>query len=193
LNFLLIFVVLILAQKAYEGDVAMCEYLLCAGVSVQAREKGGQSALMRACKAGHLEVAQLLYRHGAAPDVSVADSAHQTPLHVACAGGHDKVVAWLCATPEGQGLKALQCQTIRGATPVGLAAKHAHVALCQKLILRGALDAPNGHVDATKVHNLDFLQMLLVYSWCVASLQRAIECRSLHQLVEFSICLICCP
>ena len=125
--------------------------------------------------------------------VNAADKHGRTPLHVACAGGHDKVVAWLCATPEGQGLKALQCQTIRGATPVGLAAKHAHVALCQRLILRGALDAPNSHVDATKVHNLDFLQMLLVYSWCVASLQRALECRSLHQLVEFSICLICCP
>jgi len=144
----------VLFQQAYEGDVAMCEYLLRAGVSVQAREKGGQSALMRACKAGHLEVAQLLYRHGAAPDVTVADSAHQTPLHVACAAGHDRVVAWLCTTPEGKEMKALQCQTIRGATPVGLAAKHAHVALCQKLILRGALDAPNGHVDATKVRCL---------------------------------------
>ena len=140
-----------LFYKAYEGDLPMCEYLLRAGASVQAREKGGQSALMRACKAGHLGVAQLLYRHGAAADVARADSAHQTPLHAACAAGHGHVAVWLCGTPEGRGMRALQRQTIRGATPAGLAAKHAHVALCQWLVLQGALDATNGHVDATKV------------------------------------------
>ena len=42
---------------------------------------------------GHLEVAQLLFAHGA--DINSRSEDHQTPLHIASQGGHFNVAKWL--------------------------------------------------------------------------------------------------
>ncbi|KAH9251566.1 hypothetical protein BASA81_010605 [Batrachochytrium salamandrivorans] len=54
-----------LRGAAIYGQYEVCDLLLQAGAQVDALSRGGLTALMGAMRSGHLNIAQLLLRHGA--------------------------------------------------------------------------------------------------------------------------------
>jgi ankyrin repeat protein len=58
------------AEALERGDAGTLEQLLAGGADPDARDRHGQTSLMRAAHAGQAEVVALLIRHGAALDVT---------------------------------------------------------------------------------------------------------------------------
>ena len=94
---------------------------------VNARAGFNYSPLVAALHKRHFDVAQLLYEHGAAVDVTGSQS--QTPLHAACAGGLQDVTQWLL----NHGADATLVQE-SGWTPLDLATKNRHLEVTQILL-----------------------------------------------------------
>ena len=85
-----------MVDAATKGDVATVARLLKAGVSADARDKDGLTALNWAAYDGHLDVVKALVAHKATVDADFNDM-RWTPLMNAAAMGHLDVVTYLVA------------------------------------------------------------------------------------------------
>jgi ankyrin repeat protein len=79
--------------QAGAGDTAAVTAFLAAGIDPNARDAGGNSALMNAAAGGHVEVVRLLVANGAR--VNVTNARGMTPLAAAILNDHTNVVALL--------------------------------------------------------------------------------------------------
>ena len=117
----------LLYRAAAEGDAAVVEQLLDAGVPVEGR--GGGAAAV----AGQLGNATTSAAAAAAGGGGVAAAvAMLTPLHVACAGGRDAVATALALLRRGANPGA---RARRGVTPLLLAAAQGPPSLLSALLL----------------------------------------------------------
>jgi ankyrin repeat protein len=72
----------------YQGDVEQVEALADGGADVNQAGHSDVTSLHIAAMCGHLEIARVLYAHGAQLDVG--DIVKFSPLHIACYFGHEK-------------------------------------------------------------------------------------------------------
>ncbi len=151
---------------------------------VNARVGYNESPLVAALYNRHWQVAELLYRNGAAADVTVYEN--RTPLHAASKDGIVDVARWLL----DHGADA-NSQENDHSTPLHLAAANGHLELVRTLLGRGVdvnaatrddrtplhEASEGGHVDIVRLliqHGADantHLQMLLL----LASSSRSVE------------------
>ena len=111
---------------------------LSQGVSVDAVDVEGRTALFFAAANGHLEIVELLLEKEADPDIANAQG--NTALHWACARGESGTVAWL-STEAGSDPNAVNSE---GATPLHAAACHVGRALCLLRLWRSEVEAREG-------------------------------------------------
>merc|ERR1712014_179346 len=79
------------------GDLAMVTVLLDSiGMKVDEGNKDGKTALMWACRNGHLEICQLLVQRGA--NVRARTKKGVEPIHWAVWGGSEEVTKWIVET-----------------------------------------------------------------------------------------------
>jgi len=83
------------SEAAYNGDTPRVAESLKAGMPVDQKEENGNSALMLASFAGHIETMQVLLDAGA--DVNLRDSMDRTPLMFASSGPYPAAVKLLLA------------------------------------------------------------------------------------------------
>lgn len=82
------------SRAAYRGHTHIIEWF-APFVNVDARDYTGDTAMIEACREGHLETAQSLYSNGAS--IHIPDNLLHDPLYYACEWNHTKVVSWLCS------------------------------------------------------------------------------------------------
>jgi ankyrin repeat protein len=83
-------------QSAFDGDLEGVKTAVRQGAGVNVKGKGGFSALLAACRNGHLPVVVYLVEHGA--DVNQRDNMRdKTPLTAAAFQSHAEIVAYLLA------------------------------------------------------------------------------------------------
>lgn len=87
-------------------------------------QKNDCTPLMEAASAGHVDIIELLFKHGA--DVNAQSSTGNTPLMYACAGGHEKAVKLLL----DHGAK-VEDHNENGHTPLMEAASAGHVGVAK--------------------------------------------------------------
>src|SRR5262249_18128957 len=81
-------------QAAFDGDLAGVKSALEQGADVNVKGRGGFSALLAACRNGHLPVVEYLVDHGA--HVNQRDNMRdKTPLTAAAFQGHHEIVKYL--------------------------------------------------------------------------------------------------
>lgn len=86
----------LLSLACSAGYYELAQVLLAMSAQVEDRgQKNDCTPLMEAASAGHVEIIELLIRHGA--DVNAQSSTGNTPLMYACAGGHVEAVKVLLA------------------------------------------------------------------------------------------------
>ncbi|XP_030758903.1 GA-binding protein subunit beta-1-like isoform X2 [Sitophilus oryzae] len=78
---------------AQNNNVDVCDLLLKAGISKDARNKVDRTPLHLGAYEGHLHVVESLVKHGA--DINCRDMLNMTPLHWAVQNGHTPVVEFL--------------------------------------------------------------------------------------------------
>ena len=120
-----------LAFAAIEGKTEQVETLLDQGVSPNAKESFGQTALELAISQGHFEIAQLLVDRGA--DVNLPSMLGMTPLISAAARGDIPGVKLLLASGADVNLKDQV-----GGTALSRARKYQHTQVIQLLEQAGA-------------------------------------------------------
>ncbi len=81
-------------QATIDNNLAHVKTLLGKGVSVNARDNSGYTALHYASRAGHIDIVRLLLTNNADPNVRT-NSGKDTPLHRAAYQGHEPIVAAL--------------------------------------------------------------------------------------------------
>lgn len=81
-------------QAAIDNDCQKVDLLINKGVSVNAKDNSGYTALHYACRAGNVEIVKLLLLHGADPNARTKNG-RDTPLHRAAYQGHDAIVSLL--------------------------------------------------------------------------------------------------
>ena len=130
-----------------EPDVARAEALLASGAcAVDARDGRGATALLLACRNGHLALARVLVAHGA--DAAIADAAGDTSVHAAVARGGDvELVRTACAGARGD--VAASARNVRGDTPVALAAARNDTAVALELLAHDADCTSADHTGTT--------------------------------------------
>jgi ankyrin repeat protein len=147
---------------AWKGFRGLVERLIAKN-SQQVHHLGGLygAPLSASVDGGHIEVAQLLFTHGANINARSADN--WTPLHIASLEGHLEIVKWLL----DKGADASSREKY-GMTPLHFAASGGHLEVCQTLFERGEAEvnswAYNGYTPllcATESGNPDVLQLLL--------------------------------
>jgi ankyrin repeat protein len=84
-----------LHKAAGSGLAAHCQLLLDSGSHVDAMEARGDTALTHAVAKGHVDVVQLLHRHGA--DICKAGTHSMTPIHLAASLAGVGVMQYLLA------------------------------------------------------------------------------------------------
>eukprot|EP00747_Dinoflagellata_sp_TGD_P162199 gnl/TRDRNA2_/TRDRNA2_179538_c0_seq1.p1 gnl/TRDRNA2_/TRDRNA2_179538_c0~~gnl/TRDRNA2_/TRDRNA2_179538_c0_seq1.p1 ORF type:complete len:340 (+),score=88.77 gnl/TRDRNA2_/TRDRNA2_179538_c0_seq1:119-1138(+) len=113
------------------GNAAAVKELLDQGMSLQAEDRVGRTALHVAAKAGATEVVNLLLQRGA--DVDVTDSWDETPLHHAARAGAIDV----CKSMLAYGAK-VDALNVQDWTPLVAAASRGQKDACEWLLARGA-------------------------------------------------------
>ncbi len=103
------------AEALERGDTRALEAQLAEGADVDARDRHGQTGLMRAAHAGRLEVVELLIRRGAALDVTAKFGL--SALMLAVVAGHVEVARLL--------VRAGADRTLRGRGAPGFAGRTA--------------------------------------------------------------------
>ena len=158
-----------LRQAAKNGHEQAVRLLLSYDPNPNAAGLFGGSVLHHAARSGHTEIVKLLLENGADVDtVDKSSTMHHggTALHSAAAKGHLEVVRTLLKA----GANVNKCRGIGAshATPLYLAAKGCHEALCLLLLGHGAeIDAGIGYhgitpfEEAAKQGNIDLMQLLL--------------------------------
>src|SRR5262245_6192839 len=102
-------------EAVTRGDADAVRALLRDGADVDARDRHGQTGLMRAAHGGHTEVASVLLEHGAAPDVTAKYGL--SALMLAVVGGHPETARLL--------VRAGADRSLRGSGAPGFAGKTA--------------------------------------------------------------------
>jgi ankyrin repeat protein len=122
------------AEALERGDAGTLEQLLAGGADPDARDRHGQTSLMRAAHAGQAEVVALLIRHGAALDVTAKFGL--SALMLAVVARHSEIARQL--------VRAGADRTLRGSGAPGFAGKTARdLAVDNRLgELTAELDAP---------------------------------------------------
>jgi ankyrin repeat protein len=103
------------AEALERGDGGALERLLAGGADPDARDRHGQTGLMRASHAGHASVVALLIRHGAGLDVTAKFGL--SALMLAVVAGHGDVARQL--------VRAGADRSLRGSGAPGFAGKTA--------------------------------------------------------------------
>lgn len=117
-----------LDEAADNGYFKMAKLLVEAGADVNARAKGGRSALYLATMFDHQGIVKLLLVHGA--DANIKDDNGVTPLHLAAWHGYGDVARLLMA--HGANANA---RDKNGATPLDWAAERRDVKM-EKLLAK---------------------------------------------------------
>lgn len=108
------------------GDSAAVQDLLADGVNADSRDRYGQTGLMLAAHAGHVEITRTLIAHGASLDITAKYGL--SALMLAVVGGHAEVARLL--------LRAGADPSLRGVGAPGFADKTA----CDLAMARGMDD-----------------------------------------------------
>lgn len=111
----------LLSLACSAGYYELAQVLLAMSAQVEDRgQKNDCTPLMEAASAGHIDIIELLIRHGA--DVNAQSSTGNTPLMYACAGGHVSAVRTLLAHGAN-----VEDHNENGHTPLMEAASAGHV------------------------------------------------------------------
>jgi len=108
-------------RAARSGDAAAILQSLGAGDDPDARDRYGQTALMLASHAGHLEVVRLLVAHGARMDIT--GKYGLSALMLAVVGGHEEVARALALAGADRSLRGTGAPGFHGKTAFDLAAE----------------------------------------------------------------------
>lgn len=115
----------LLSLACSAGYYELAQVLLAMSAQVEDRgQKNDCTPLMEAASAGHIEIIELLIRHGA--DVNAQSSTGNTPLMYACAGGHVEAVKTLLSHGAN-----VEDHNENGHTPLMEAASAGHVAVAK--------------------------------------------------------------
>lgn len=136
-----------LLEQARNGNTSAVASLLAAGISANATNKFGQSALMAAGFAGHTEVVRLLLQHGA----SIDDQLGLSLLHHAAGKGQTELVATLL--DSGVDVNA---QDGVGYTALMRAAEAGQDEMIELLVAKGA------NVNAQEMHGYSSLMWAVI-------------------------------
>lgn len=111
----------LLSLACSAGYYELAQVLLAMSAQVEDRgQKNDCTPLMEAASAGHIDIIDLLIRHGA--DVNAQSSTGNTPLMYACAGGHVSAVKTLLVHGAN-----VEDHNENGHTPLMEAASAGHV------------------------------------------------------------------
>lgn len=120
----------LLSLACSAGYYELAQVLLAMSAQVEDRgQKNDCTPLMEAASAGHVEIIELLIRHGA--DVNAQSSTGNTPLMYACAGGHVEAVKVLLAHGAN-----VEDHNENGHTPLMESASAGHVEVAKVIIFR---------------------------------------------------------
>ena len=109
---------------------------------------------------GHIEVAQLLFAHGA--DINSCSTLNLTPLHFASEMGHLTIVKWLLN--QNADVNSLDAS---GHIPLHFSASEGHLEVCRMLLEHGAVANTRGNngstpfLEASKQGHTDIIWLLL--------------------------------
>lgn len=129
-----------LINASYYGIIKSVQKVLDTGKAKldEIDPESGHTALILACRYGHLPVAQMLIQHGA--DAGKAGYGGFTPLQAACRGDHNNVVEWLCNEVK----VALDVEDEAGNTALNEAARCGNLKCMDTVIVAGGnIDHPN--------------------------------------------------
>jgi ankyrin repeat protein len=121
-----------LLSSAYEGKIDVVEKLLNQGVSVNATNENGSSALMLAAFNGYTEICELLLNNGA--QVNLLDSNNRTALIYAASGPFSATVKLLLQNNADVNL----IDNVEQWTALMFAAAEGHTDVVRILLERGA-------------------------------------------------------
>ncbi len=153
-----------LAKEAKRGNLEKVRQLIASGVDLDARGRGGNTAIYHAARKGHADVVRALAEAGA--DVDVDNDFGSTPLHVAARAGHVDVIRVLAefgANLDALNLSGGSASELRGgsdftlnqrglkpSTPLAKAARAGRFEAVKALIELGAkLPAPDAAREAS--------------------------------------------
>lgn len=115
----------LLSLACSAGYYELAQVLLAMSAQVEDRgQKNDCTPLMEAASAGHIDIIELLLKHGA--DVNAQSSTGNTPLMYACAGGHVDAVKLLLAAGAN-----VEDHNENGHTPLMEAASAGHVSVAK--------------------------------------------------------------
>jgi ankyrin repeat protein len=115
------------------GDVGTALHLLEEGADVNARDRYGQTALMLAAHAGHLEVVERLIAHGANLDVTAKFGL--SALMLAIVAGHQEVARLLARAGADLSLRGTGAPGFAGKMAYDLAVERGMLELSSELKL----------------------------------------------------------
>jgi uncharacterized protein len=150
-------------DAAYRGDAAAVQALIEAGVDINAKNKGGMTALWLASQGGHTAVVETLLARGA--DVNVKADNGATALTQASQEGHLAIV--LALLDKGADVSGATLYPHKGLTPLILAGIFGHTRVVEALLKKGAdvnVRAGNGMTPvmfASEAGHPDVVQALL--------------------------------
>ena len=117
-----------LHQAATLGNVPLMQSYLEAGFDISELNDRGDTPLACAIRAGHLDVAKLLYQKGVKK--SFRNKHEQIYLHLAVKSGKKDMVAWVYSWSKTES----ESLDRRGSTPLALAVRGKHLDIAQFLV-----------------------------------------------------------
>ncbi|XP_057701015.1 serine/threonine-protein phosphatase 6 regulatory ankyrin repeat subunit C-like isoform X9 [Corythoichthys intestinalis] len=124
-----------LHAAAYSGNVTGLRLLLARGAELDARDRGGRSALMVAADRGHSAAVEFLV-HKVKPDLTLVDVNNNTALHLACIKGHEMCALLLLGVIGDRSLIDATNDALQ--MPLHIAARKGLATVVQVLLGRGA-------------------------------------------------------
>jgi hypothetical protein len=131
---------------ARRGDGAMISVLMCARANINVSNGQGETPLLAACRAGHLDVCRLLIEKGA--DAKMGNKQGETPLLAACMAGHFDMCTLLIE--KGADVRAARRD---GASPLSMSILSGSTHLL-KLFTKSIAGYPSDPIDDSFMQNL---------------------------------------